>query len=155
MAANNPSDKSFAVDPDVADIIVLLRENRMQWIADEIESRIHRGTSERAKSAIQRNRKSKEYEDIRGMTPTEQTATLVNALRNYIELAPRIWNDATTGLVSTLGASADSQSLVIEIVPFGDTVDAISVIYSKSKAVIDESWREIGPFLSRLGIEVN
>ena len=152
MATNNPSDKSFAIDSDVAEIIGVLRENKMQWIADEIESRIRRGTSERAKSVAKNRRKPKEYEDVRGMTPTEQTATLVRALRNYIVLAPRIWNEATTGLVKAMASNAIAQSLDIQIVPFGDTVGEISVIDSKSQAAIDKSWQVIASFLSELAL---
>ena len=153
MAANNPSDKSFAIDPDVAEIIGLLRENKMQWIADEVENRIRQGISERAKSISQHGRKPKEYEDIRGMTPTEQTATLVRARRNYIVLAPRIWKEATTGLGKAFASRTNSQSLSVQIVPFGDTVGEISVIDPKSQAIIVDSWKVIASFLSVLGLE--
>ena len=149
MTTIEPTDGSFAIHPDVAKILEMLRDNRMQWVADDVEGRILEGIAERSSFEQLSKKKRKVFEDVRGLTTNEQITILLNALRNYVILPPRLWNEAKNGLLDAINTGSQKILEKVEIVPPGDNVESINVTDPKMEAIVNEEWQNIESLLNK------
>lgn len=148
--ANGTNSDNFDIDPDVADILEEMRQNKLQWIADEVEHRIREGAVESSEFVASGAKTSKRFEAVRGFTSEEQVDVLLRAVRNYLLLPSEIWDEAQKNLATKLTAGKPD-SLTVEIAPPGiDSLPLTNIFDSTSQPIVDEAIDSLQPFLKNL-----
>jgi hypothetical protein len=134
---------NFEPTADVKDILKTLRENKLAWIADEIESTIGSGKLTTKRYSEPGKKKVKTGTMTVAFDEKEQERILTTVLRNYLIGLQKLWTQAQEKFSGVFEETAAKASIVSP--ETGQEMELFSSAYAQQYEKLDRLLKLLSP----------